>query len=201
MADSANPPHFAPVTLEGRWVRLEPLTTAHVDALSAAASDPTIWTWYVLAFDTPDKMQRLMAQAQRAQADGSELPFVQIERRSGQVVGSTRYMNIDRANRRAEIGFTWLISRCQRSGINTEAKYLLLRHAFETLGLNRVEFKTDVLNEKSRRALERIGAVQEGIFRSHMVTEIGRIRDSIYYSIIKTEWPAVKSRLETFLSR
>lgn len=128
------------------------------------------------------------------------MPFAIVELASGTVVGSTRYGNIDRANRRVEIGWTWIGRPWQRTAVNTESKYLLLRHAFETLGCIRVEFKTDALNERSRQALLRIGAKEEGIFRSHVVTSTGRIRDSVYFSIIDREWPAVKTRLEAMLT-
>jgi RimJ/RimL family protein N-acetyltransferase len=199
-ADAARAaPVFAPVTLEGKSVRLEPLTSAHFEALSAAAADPAIWTWYPWDFSTPDRVRRLIDDALRAQAAGTELPFVQVERATGAVVGSTRYLNIECKHRRAEIGFTWLMPRCQRTPINTEAKFLLLRHAFETLGLMRVEFKTDSLNEKSRRAIGRIGGIEEGTLRNHMVTHTGRIRHTVLFSITDAEWPAVKARLEAKL--
>ncbi|MGH8443686.1 MAG: GNAT family N-acetyltransferase, partial [Solimonas sp.] len=127
--------------------------------------------------------------------------FAQIDTRSGAVIGSTRLGQIDTRHRRAEIGWTWLVAAAQRTAINTESKYLLLRHAFETLGLMRVEFKTDSLNEKSRRALKRIGATEEGIFRRHMQVDSGRVRDSVYFSIVDVEWPAVKAHLEHLMSQ
>ena len=133
--------------------------------------------------------------ALKEQANGLSLPFVQIERATGRVIGSTRYGNIERTHHRAEIGWTWIGRAWQRTAVNTEAKYLLLRHAFETLGCIRVELKTDSLNEKSRAAILRIGATQEGIFRNHMITANGRIRHTVYFSIVDSEWPAVKGRL------
>jgi RimJ/RimL family protein N-acetyltransferase len=194
-------PDFAPVTLEGRWLRLEPLAPAHLDALAAAASDPGIFAYYALPLHGREGMSRFFKDAFRMCDEGTGLPFAQIERASNRPVGSTRFGAIDRRHRRAEIGWTWLEPRCQRTPLNTESKYMLLRHAFETLGLIRVEFKTDLLNENSRRALRRIGAVEEGIFRKHMVMHTGRIRDSVYYSITDDEWPAVKLRLEELLTR
>ena len=130
------------------------------------------------------------------QADGTALPFATVEQSAGHAVGSTRYMNIDHANRKVEIGSTWIAPAWQRTAANTEAKYLMLRHAFEPLGCIRVELKTDVLNEKSRNAILRIGAGHEGIFRNHVICAGGRIRDSAWYSIIDSEWPRVKSMLE-----
>jgi RimJ/RimL family protein N-acetyltransferase len=127
------------------------------------------------------------------------LPFALIEKSSGRAIGSTRYGNIDRTHYRVEIGWTWVAPAWQRSAVNTEAKYLLLQHAFETLGCIRVELKTDSLNEKSRVAILRIGAREEGTFRNHMITSSGRIRHSVYFSILDSEWPAVKSRLRTML--
>jgi RimJ/RimL family protein N-acetyltransferase len=131
--------------------------------------------------------------------EGTALPFAAVEKRSGQVVGSTRFGNLDRLNRRVEIGWTWVASNWQRTPINTEAKYLMLRHAFETLGCIRVEFKTDSLNERSRRAILRIGAKEEGVLRNHMICDNGRLRHTVYYSIIDSEWPAAKERLERML--
>ena len=141
-------------------------------------------------------MGRYVETALRWQAEGTALPFATVERRVGTVVGSTRFGNIDRPNRRVEIGWTWLGPRWQRTACNTEAKYLMLRHAFETWGCLRVEFKTDALNERSRAALLRIGAREEGTLRKHMITTTGRVRDSVYFSILDDEWPAVKERLE-----
>jgi RimJ/RimL family protein N-acetyltransferase len=136
-----------------------------------------------------------------AQAAGVALPFATVHIASGQVIGSTRYMNIDRANRRVEIGSTWIARPWQRTAVNTEAKYLMLRHAFETLGCIRVELKTDVLNQRSRNAILRIGAREEGILRQHVITWSGRLRDSVYFSVLDAEWPGVKRDLERKLSR
>jgi RimJ/RimL family protein N-acetyltransferase len=138
--------------------------------------------------------------ALKEQANGMSLPFAQIEKATGRLIGSTRYMNIDRVHHRVEIGCTWIGREWQRTAANTEAKYLLLRHAFETLGCMRVELKTDSLNDKSRAAILRIGAKEEGIFRNHMMTSTGRIRHTVYFSVIDSEWPEVKSRLERKLN-
>ncbi len=190
-----------PVTLEGRHVRLEPLSLAHHDRLCAVGLDAELWRWGLSALATPADMRAYIETALTWQAQGTAVPFAIIARATGQVVGSTRYANIERADRRLEIGWTWLARAAQRTPANTEAKYLLLRHAFEVLGCIRVEFKTDVLNERSRAALLRIGAKQEGILRSHMIAASGRIRDSVYFSIIAGEWPAVKTGLEQKLAR
>lgn len=198
---AAAPPDLSPRTLAGHHVRLEPLLDAHVEALAAAGAAPSIWTWFPQDFGTPAAMRRFVAQALAWQQAGTAQAFVQIDAASGAVVGSTRLAQIDATHRRAEIGWTWLTPSAQRSAINTEAKYLLLRHAFETLGLMRVEFKTDSLNEKSRRALKRIGATEEGVFRRHMLTESGRVRDSVWFSVVDVEWPAVRAHLEQLLAR
>ncbi len=190
-----------PVTLEGRHVRLEPLSLAHHDRLCAVGLDAELWRWGLSTLATPADMRAYIETALAWQAQGTAVPFAIVARATGQVVGSTRYANIERADRRLEIGWTWLARAAQRTPANTEAKYLLLRHAFEVLGCIRVEFKTDVLNEPSRAALLRIGAKQEGILRSHMVTASGRIRDSMYFSIVAGEWPAVKAGLEQKLAR
>jgi N-acetyltransferase len=184
-----------PVTLSGRAVRLEPLTLEHVPALSAVGLEPDLWRWTPTAVSTADEMRTYVQTALNEQRRGLSLPFAIIHRASGKAIGSTRYANIDMRNRRLEIGWTWVISSFQRTVVNTEAKLLLLTHAFEVLGMNRVEFKTDVLNEKSRNALLRLGAVEEGTFRKHLITASGRVRDTVYFSIIDTEWPAIKARL------
>ena len=190
-----------PVTLEGRHVRLEPLSLAHQDGLCAVGLDAELWRWAQTSLATPADMRAYIETALTWQAQGTALPFAIVARATGQVVGSTRYANIERADRRLEIGWTWIARAAQRTPVNTEAKYLLLRHAFEVLGCIRVEFKTDVLNERSRAALLRIGATQEGVLRSHMITASGRVRDSVYFSIVAAEWPAVKVGLEAKLAR
>lgn len=187
------------VTLEGRAVRLEPLTLGHVDALAAVGLDPELWRWTNALVRSTDDMRRYVETALQWQKDGTALPFATILRSENRVIGSTRFGNIDAANRRAEIGWTWIGRPWQRSAVNTEAKYLMLCHAFESMKCIRVELKTDVLNEQSRNAIRRIGGKEEGILRSHMITESGRVRDTVYYSIIEAEWPAVKRTLEARL--
>jgi N-acetyltransferase len=190
-----------PVTLEGQHVRLEPLTLAHHAALSEVGLDPELWQWIPYRAITADEMLGYIQTALDAQAAGVALPFATVERATGRVIGSTRYMNIDQTNRRVEIGATWIAKPWQGTAINTEAKYLMLRHAFETLGCIRVELKTDALNEKSRNAILRIGAKQEGTLRQHVVTWTGRLRDSVYFSVLDSEWPGVKAALEAKLTR
>lgn len=190
-----------PAALGGRYVRLEPMSLDHLTALTEAGADPAIWQWLSVTGATPEAMKVFVSDALEAQARGSAVPFTVFEQASGKVVGSTRFGAIEPAHRRAEIGWTWLNRRVQRTPLNTEQKYLMLRHAFETWGLMRVEFKTHALNEKSRRAIARIGAVQEGVLRQHMIGHDGRIRDTVYFSIIDRDWPAVKLGLEQNLAR
>jgi RimJ/RimL family protein N-acetyltransferase len=189
-----------PITLEGRYVRLEPLATAHLAGLAEIGLDEELWRWIPTAVRTKEEMAAYIETALKEQERGVSLPFAQVENATGRAIGSTRYGNIDRTHHRVEIGWTWVGREWQRTAMNTEAKYLLLRHAFETLGCIRVELKTDSLNEKSRAAILRIGAREEGIFRNHMITASGRIRHSVYYSILDSEWPSVKARLETMLN-
>ncbi len=190
-----------PVILEGAVVRLEPLSLSHLQALCRVGFDPEIWRLTISTVHDEAGMTTYIQAALKAQTEGSALPFVIVEQASKTIVGSTRYMNIDASNRKLEIGSTWLGRQWQRTAVNTEAKYLLLRHAFEELRFNRVEFKTDVLNEKSRNALLRIGAKQEGIMRKHLITQTGRVRDSVFFGIIDAEWPEVKRKLEEKLRR
>jgi N-acetyltransferase len=189
-----------PVTLEGRHVRLEPLAKEHLAGLAQVGLDEGLWRWSPMPLRTHEDLAAYIETALQEQERGLSLPFTILEKATGRAIGSTRYGNIDRTHHRVEIGWTWVARDWQRTAINTEAKYLLLRHAFETLGCLRVELKTDSLNEKSRAAILRIGAKEEGIFRNHMITESGRIRHSVYFSIIESEWPAVKARLETMLN-
>lgn len=192
---------LTPVTLEGRHVRLEPLAQAHHAALCAIGLDPELWELIPYRVATPEDLAAYIQTARDAQTAGSALPFATVHSPSGQVVGSTRYLNIDQANRRLEIGATWIAAPWRRTAVNTEAKYLMLRHAFETLGCIRVELKTDSLNQRSRNAIRRIGAVEEGTLRQHMITWSGRLRDSVYFSILDSEWPRVKQDLEQKLAR
>jgi RimJ/RimL family protein N-acetyltransferase len=184
------------VTLQGRQIRLEPLTLNHLDGLCEIGLDPDLWRWIPAPVKSRDDMRDYIRLALQWQTDDTALPFATVDQSSGRVVGSTRYMNIDKPNRHVEIGATWIGRPWQRTVVNTEAKYLMLRHAFETLGCFRVELKTDALNQQSRNAILRIGASQEGIFRKHVVCSDGRLRDSVYFSIIDSEWPSVKARLE-----
>jgi RimJ/RimL family protein N-acetyltransferase len=191
-----SPGTIRPVSLEGRLVRLEPLASGHVADLLAAASDEAVWRWTVEANHTPDLVRAHLERAMAALREGAQLPFATIERASGRAVGSTRFMAIDLAHHRLEVGWTWLDPAAQGQGLNDEAKLLQLRHAFEVLGCRRVEFKTDSLNERSRAALSAIGATFEGIFRNHMLMPSGRMRHSAWYSVIDAEWPEVRARLE-----
>ena len=192
-------PPLEPVTLEGIHVRLEPLTLLHLPDLCEIGLNSEVWRWTPICMQTPEEMRSYVEQALKARELGTALPFVTIERNSGKIVGSTRFGNIDMAHKGVEIGWTWIVKEWRRTAINTEAKYLMLRYAFESLGCIRVQFKTDSLNERSRTAILRLGAREEGIFRNHMITYNGRFRHTVYYSIINTEWPVVKARLEEFL--
>lgn len=190
-----------PVVLEGTFVRLEPLSPAHHIHLCEVGLDPEIWRWTTTVVRTPEDMHDYIEAALRLQSTGSALPFTIIDRASGRAVGSTRYGSIDVPNRRVEIGWTWIGQAWQRTPLNTEAKYLLLRHAFEELDCIRVELKTDVLNERSRRAILRIGAREEGILRRHAITAAGRVRDTVYYGITDEDWTGVRAELERKLAR
>jgi RimJ/RimL family protein N-acetyltransferase len=190
----------APVILSHPVVRLEPLTTAHAPALARVGLDPELWRWIPTPLISADDVRAYVATALAEQARGVSLPFAIVDAATDEVIGSTRFGNIDVPNRRLEIGWTWLARSHQRTRANTAAKRLLLGHAFDTLDANRVELKTDVLNEKSRSAIARIGGVQEGIFRQHVVCASGRIRDTVYFSILASEWPAVRRRLDERLT-
>jgi N-acetyltransferase len=184
-----------PVILEGEHVRLEPLCDAHADPLVASCVGHDLFRWFPFVLDDEAAMRGYVKVAIAGLAAGTHLPFATIDRASGRVVGSTSYLAIDVAHRRLEIGATWIAPSHQRSAVNTEAKLLQLTHCFEVLGTNRVEFKTDARNARSRAALARIGAVEEGTFRAHMVMPDGALRDSVYFSVIASDWPAVKRKL------
>jgi RimJ/RimL family protein N-acetyltransferase len=190
-----------PVTLTGRLVCLEPVTLEHApDLFAAFGAEPSIWRLLTTpAPVTLEAMRELLARQLAAQDRGDLVPFAQVERATGRAVGGTTYLNISRKDRGLEIGHTWLGRPWQRSGLNTEAKYLLLRHAFEDLGAVRVQLKTDRRNLQSRAAIERLGAVHEGTLRKHMLMPDGVLRDSVFYSIVDDEWPAVKASLESRL--
>lgn len=184
-----------PVTLAGHHVRLEPLSTAHAESLIAAAGDGELWNSTVTLVPSRENIGEYIDAALQGQANGRELPFVIMRKSSDTVVGTTRFYDIERNDRRVAIGYTWLARSAQRSAINTEAKLLLLTHAFENWHCVRVELITDFLNEQSRAAILRLGAKQEGVLRNHMIMPGGRIRDSVCFSIIDAEWPEVKTRL------
>jgi RimJ/RimL family protein N-acetyltransferase len=192
--------HLEPVTLTGRHVTLEPLRMAHVPELWEVADFPEIWRFMPFRPSSEREMRVLVQGAVGLAEAGHTLVFAQRFNADGRVVGSTSYLNPDPPYRRVEIGATWLTPAMQRTAINTEAKYLLLEHAFEHLGCIRVEFKTDARNARSRAALERIGATEEGTLRHHMIMPDGHLRDSTYFSILRTEWPEVRSSLEKLMS-
>jgi RimJ/RimL family protein N-acetyltransferase len=191
-----NEMNVEPIVLEGAHVRLEPLSRGHHAGLCEVGLDEELWRWIPVPVRTAADMAAYIEKALQEQASGASLPFALVEKASGRVIGSTRYANIDRLHHRVEIGWTWVARAWQRTAVNTEAKYVLLRHAFETLGCIRVELKTDSLNAQSRAAILRIGAREEGIFRNHMITTGGRIRHTVYFSIVDSEWSEVKTRLE-----
>ncbi len=191
-----------PVTLTGALVRLEPLKPEHAEDLYAAAQDPRIWRHMsVDPSGSLEDMRAWIASALDGREAGMQCSFAVVEHATGQVIGSTRYFNIAPRDRGLEIGGTWLAVRAQRTAVNTECKYLLLRHAFEELGAVRVQIKTDTRNEISQRAIERLGAVREAVLRKHKLVQHGYMRDTVMYSILDSEWPAVKTRLEGFLAR
>jgi RimJ/RimL family protein N-acetyltransferase len=190
-----------PVTLSGQYVRLEPLAMSHFEQLWAIGQDAELWKWTPYQITTPDKMHAYIQAALDGQEIGTALPFVTIWQATHQIVGSTRFGNIDAGNRHVEIGWTWLDRRWQRTPVNTEAKFLMLQHAFEEWRCLRVAFKADELDEQSQRAIERLGAQREGVSRHHMIVESGRLRNSVYYSIINDEWPQVKAHLQDMLAR
>ena len=189
-----------PVVLTGKHVRLEPMTEEHVPGLAEIGVGQTFWDFMVYGDIATVEDMRGWVQDMRERAEkGTDLPFVAIHLASGRVAGATRYLNIMPKDRGLEIGGTWYGLEFQRTPVNTECKYLLLRHAFETLGCIRVQLKTDLRNERSQKAIERIGAVKEGVLRNHMILPNGRIRDSVFYSILDTEWPEVKKKLEEMM--
>jgi len=187
------------VALRGQRVALEPLSAAHLPGLAAAVSDGELWKLPFTFVPHPDEVPGFLEWA-RARYDAQlERQFVTVDIATASIVGSTRFMNIDRKHRRLEIGFTFIAESWQRTCVNTEAKYLMLRHAFEAWGCNRVELITDALNLQSRRAIKRIGATEEGILRSHMIMRDGRLRDSVLSSVVKADWPRVRQGLEAML--
>lgn len=200
---AVRPPPLPPltaITLAGTHVRLEPLTLDHVASLVEVARDPDLWAFTPSRVETPDDVCRYVERALAEQHDGTALPFVQIATQTGTIIGSTRLANYEPVHQRVEIGWTWIGRGWQRTPINTEGKRLLLAHAFETLGVARVELKTSARNARSRAAIARIGAVEEGTLRAHMINESGETRDTVYYSILRDEWPAVRGALDARLA-
>lgn len=185
-----------PIQLDGDHVRLEPINADHLPQLSDAITDGELWKLFVTLVPTQDKLEAFLERALSDQKNGDGLTFATIDKNSNRVVGSTRFMKTYLPYKRTEIGYTFIAASFQRTVINTEAKLLMLTHAFENLGLNRVEFLTDFLNSKSRQAIARLGAKEEGVLRNHFVMPNGRVRDSVIFSIISNEWPGVKENLE-----
>jgi RimJ/RimL family protein N-acetyltransferase len=193
---------LTPVTLDGRRVRMEPLSLdRHWQGLLAIGLDLDLWKWTLSVCETPEALRGYLETALREQREGRSLPFATVDKASGRVAGCTRFGTIDLHHRRVEIGWTWVGRPFQRSHVNTEAKYLMLRHAFETVGCVRVELKTNALNTRSRNAMLRIGCKEEGTHRKHAVSDRGVWRDTVFFSILDTEWPAVKGRLEEMMER
>lgn len=191
-----------PVVLTGKHVRLEPMTEAHIPGLAEIGVGQPFWGFMVYGdVNSVKDMQNWVREILSRAEKGTDLPFVVIHITSGRVAGATRYLNIMPKDRGLEIGGTWYGLEFQRTAVNTECKYLLMRHAFETLGYIRVQLKTDSRNERSQKAIERLGAVKEGVLRNHMILPDGRYRDSVFYSVIDSEWPAVKQRLEEMVNR
>ncbi len=191
---------LSPVTLEGRHVRLEPLSAAHAPDLLRYALDPDLWRFTSTTLTSAEDLDRYIATALEWQRNNTALPFATIDRATGRAIGCTRFANADHANRRVEIGWTWLGAAFQRTAFNSEAKFLMLGHAFERLDCIRVELKTGHQNLKSRTAIGRLGAQQEGVLRHHMILPDGSLRDTVYFSILRDEWPQVRASLSDKLA-
>jgi RimJ/RimL family protein N-acetyltransferase len=185
---------FQPV-LENKRVLLQPLQVAHLQDLWAIAKDASLWTVQLNKIESEQDLEKYIQKALKERAAGEAVPFVIIDKKENRIVGSTRYMGLSLPNKRAEIGSTWITPSLHGSGLNKAMKYAMLQHAFEVMGLNRVEFKTDELNTQSRNAILSLGCTQEGIFRRHMITSTGRVRNTVYFSMLKEEWPEVKQRV------
>jgi RimJ/RimL family protein N-acetyltransferase len=192
---------IAPVTLQGRHVTVEPLGAAHLDAVRAAANDGELWRLWYTSVPAPERTSAWLAAALDMREKQGAMPFVVRDNTDGSLVGSTRYFNVDAVNRRLEIGHTWYAKRAQRTAINTECKLLLLTHAFETLRCIGVEFRTHWFNHASRTAIARLGAKQDGVLRNHQLMPDGSRRDTVVFSILDSEWPAVKRHLGFLLER
>lgn len=187
---------ITPVTLEGQHACLEPMSDAHREALNAAAADGQLWKLWYTSVPAPESMGQYIASALTMREQAGALPFVVRERATGEVLGSTRYFNVDAINRRLEIGHTWLAKRAQRTAVNTECKLMLLTHAFEQLDCIAVEFRTHWMNHQSRNAIARLGAKQDGVLRNHQRMADGTLRDTVVFSIIQSEWPTVRRHLQ-----
>ncbi|MCI4319338.1 MAG: GNAT family N-acetyltransferase [Thermoplasmata archaeon] len=196
-------PRFRPpVTLVGRYVELVPLSPDHALSLAKAGAEPSVWEFMVVKPATDlSAMRSAIEWLLERQSKGTDLPFTVLDRSSGRAIGMTRFLEIERSDRAVEIGGTWYDPRFWRSPINTESKRLMLEHAFDVEKVNRVQLRTDVLNLRSQRAIERLGAVREGVLRDHRVVWNGRVRSSVVYSILRGEWPSVRDRLDSFLAR
>lgn len=191
-----------PISMEGQYIRLVPLRRSHVAGLTKAGKDPEIWRWMRFGYcGTPEAMGRMVEVLLDRQAQGIDLPFTVLLRPDDRPVGMTRYLDIDRPNRNVEVGGTWYSSDLWRTAVNTESKLLMLANAFETEGCERVQIKTDLRNVRSQRAIERLGAVREGVLRQHIVLPDGTLRDSVVYSILRPEWPAARRLLQQALER
>ncbi|HTX90806.1 MAG TPA: GNAT family protein [Anaerolineales bacterium] len=191
-----------PVTLTGRHVRVEPMTEAHVPGLAAIGCDDRIWALMLYGLIRSEADMRVWVRdILERQAEGTDLPFVVVHLASGRIAGATRYLEMRPEHKALEIGGTWYGLDFQRTAVNTECKYLLLKYAFETLGCVRVQFKADSRNVRSLRAIERLGATREGVLRNHYIMPDGAHRDSVYYSVLDQEWPTVRQKLESLLER
>lgn len=186
--------NFAPV-LENKRVLLQPLQAEHLQPLWLIASDPSLWEVQLRKIESPRDLEQYIQIALTERAAEVAIPFVIIDKKENRIVGSTRYMGLSLPNKRTEIGSTWITPSLHGSGLNKAMKYAMLQYAFEVMDLNRVEFKTDELNTKSRNAILSLGCTQEGIFRRHMITTTGRVRNSVYFSMLKEEWPEIKQRV------
>lgn len=184
------------VTLQGRHATLEPLGPQHEEEIRSAVRDGELWKLFFITVPAPEGVTGYISQLLALRERGLAFPFAVRDTASGKVIGGTRYLNIDAANRRVEVGGTWYAKRMQRTAVNTECKLLLLGHAFEQLDCIAVEFRTDWFNKRSQAAIERLGAKRDGVLRNHMIMADGRVRDTVVYSIIRSEWPGVKTNLQ-----
>ncbi len=195
------PRWIEPVALEGGRAVLEPLELRHAAGLARAAADGELWRLWYTSVPAPERAEAYVRTALEARDEDGAMPFAVLDRASGEVVGSTRYMNVEAAHRRLEIGSTWYAKRAQRTGVNTECKLMLLQHAFEALRSIAVEFRTSTFNQASQRAIERLGAKRDGVLRNHMILPDGTYRDTVVYSILEGEWPAVRRHLRFLIER